>query len=580
MRRGAFLFALLSCSSGTRTPLALHPSALDLAAGSTATIAVEAEQASGLSIDGLPSGVTATFSKTDGVTLAVSIAADAAPGNYALAVRSPSSSARLALTIEPSGSLFSLSSGANGLMLPQGGEAAVRIDLARLNGFTGAVDVSITAPPGITAAPLTIERDKPNGMLSIAASTLAALGKTHLDLRGTSGASTATLGIDLAITPPSGTLDTTFGKNGIVIESTMPMGMKPIDITSAAMQADGKLVVVGDVYFNASAYDVLVLRYMPDGSIDPSFGTGGLTTVDLGTKEYDVATSVAIQPDGKIVVAGNHAYGEMAAVRFDASGTLDPTFGNGGIWLGVPGKTYATNANALALRPDGRIVLAGVCSSEMRVVGLTSAGAIDPAFGIVAGTGGALTAVTIEGDGTIATAGSDTNDWIVWRLHPDGTTSTFNAIDFAGKPDDAQSIASQPDGKLVVGGTATTASGIGLALARLDNGVLDPTFGTNGRALVGTYAGIGGNPILLQPDGKILLGGGSTYNGGPSTVLVRTMPSGALDPSWDGTGRVFTTFGADAEWVRRLFRLGDGKILAVGFATDPIHDVVMARYWP
>ncbi|ADC88827.1 hypothetical protein Thal_0191 [Thermocrinis albus DSM 14484] len=114
------------------------------------------------------------------------------------------------------------------------------------------------------------------------------------------------------ITAPSGSLDTTFGRGGIV---TTDIGTNREDEAKAlAIQSDGKIVVVGYSY-NGTNTDFAVVRYNPDGSLDTSFGTNGIVTTDIGTNSEDKAYALAIQRDGKIVVAGT-SDGDFAIVRY------------------------------------------------------------------------------------------------------------------------------------------------------------------------------------------------------------------------------------------------------------------------
>src|SRR5947199_876603 len=157
-----------------------------------------------------------------------------------------------------------------------------------------------------------------------------------------------------------GDLDPTFGTDGKVLTDFD----HSTDIADAvAIQADGKSVVVGTTYINNdfSGEDFAVARYNPDGTLDKTFGVGGKVQTDFPGLAA-VASSVVIQPDGKIVVAGGAFplftfLGDFKVVRYNPNGSLDTSFGDGGIVTTTfPEGSYAF---ALALQSDGKIIAAG-----------------------------------------------------------------------------------------------------------------------------------------------------------------------------------------------------------------------------
>ncbi len=176
----------------------------------------------------------------------------------------------------------------------------------------------------------------------------------------------------------NGALDTSFGSGGVVIFDS---GMYEFGGNQLALQTDGKILVVGTV--QAATQDVLLLRFRTDGSLDTSFGTSGVVTFDGG--EWDSGEAVAVQPDGRILVGGARAIGDQGhalLLRYTTTGALDPTFGTGGVVVGEPGAVYA-----LALQSGGRIVAGGVTTiigtlfSVAQVARYNAVGALDPAFG-------------------------------------------------------------------------------------------------------------------------------------------------------------------------------------------------------
>ncbi|HEX2023409.1 MAG TPA: delta-60 repeat domain-containing protein [Acidimicrobiales bacterium] len=155
---------------------------------------------------------------------------------------------------------------------------------------------------------------------------------------------------------PNGTLDASFGTGGKV---TTSIGPGNDSISGIGVQADGK-IVVGGTTFNGTSEDFAVARYNANGSLDTTFGSGGKVTTSLGAFN-DRANDLALQPDGKIVVVGNTFKSKDAAafavVRYNANGTLDPTFGTGGkVITAVGANDFAA---AVAIQPDGKVLVAG-----------------------------------------------------------------------------------------------------------------------------------------------------------------------------------------------------------------------------
>ena len=232
---------------------------------------------------------------------------------------------------------------------------------------------------------------------------------------------------------PSG-LDPTFGTGGKVSTNISSGGDTAFEM---ATQTDGKIVLAGSSY-NGANYDFALARYNEDGSPDATFGTGGkLTTAILGAD--DVAYSVAVQADGRIVAAGstnNGANNDIAIVRYNPNGTLDATFGTGGkVTTSV--FNAADLAYSVALQLDGKIVAAGYSNNgtnnDFALVRYNVNGTLDTSFG----TGGKVTtavlgssdearSVAILPDGRIIAAGNNAislgnNDFALVRYNVDGS---------------------------------------------------------------------------------------------------------------------------------------------------------------
>jgi len=348
-----------------------------------------------------------------------------------------------------------------------------------------------------------------------------------------------------------GDLDPSFGISGKVMTDFN----NSTDIADAvAVQADGKYVVVGLTYTNNdySGEDFAIARYNADGTLDTTFGVQGKVKTDFPGLAA-VASSVVIQPDGKIVVAGGAFplftfLGNFEIVRYNADGSLDASFGSGGIvTTHFPGG-QGSYAFAVSLQPDGKIVAAGTHF------------------------------VNFSSDA------SSNTDFALARYNASGTPDTsfgnngLVTTDFNHFNDDVFSILVQPDGRLVAVGSATTQMTFSdFAAARyLSNGSLDPSFGNAGK--VRTDFGSGGfdqaRSATLQPDGKIVAAGTMISPNGLTQrfALVRYNPNGARDGTFSGDGRQTIDFGSCCQSATKVLLQADGKIVAVGYANTESSD--------
>lgn len=338
-----------------------------------------------------------------------------------------------------------------------------------------------------------------------------------------------------------GQLDPTFGSTGIV---TTPFGPGSCTSSSIGLQTDGKIVCAG-LYYDGADNDVALLRYNMDGSLDSSFGTGGKVTTAVGAV-HDYASCMAIQPDGKIVIAGAFLNAssnyDLLVVRYSTTGSLDATFGTGGI-VTTPIGTGDDLGNSLTIQVDGKIVVVGSTAvgpnTDIAVVRYNSDGSLDASFG----TGGKVTTsiadsdsashVLLQADNKLVVSGASFTvalnwDFRVVRYNTDGSldatfgsggsvTTSFGSEDLVG------GAVLLPDGKIVVAGTAFPGANRDIALARFDsNGGLDPTFGVGGKVVapLGNADDIG-SCIALQADGKIVVGGRSNNGTDEDFALVR-----------------------------------------------------------
>ena len=346
------------------------------------------------------------------------------------------------------------------------------------------------------------------------------------------------------------------------------------------------------------------------GGLDRDFGDGGMLTVDL--ERWGFALAVAIQPDGKIIAAGDteaeHG-GDIVVVRCLADGRLDPTFGGGGkveTDLGEGGDSD-DHARAVAIQPDGKIVVVGfsdtgdvVRGSEIAVVRYASDGLLDEGFGaggrLLTGLGDGVhdagQAVAIQPDGGILVAGHtsgdgrgfDEHDFVLVRYAPDGSLDPdFGSggtvrTDFGGSDDLAFDLALQADGKIVVSGTSgagspTEAMARTVAMARYDaDGTLDREFGVEGKvttALDGSDEGVG---MAIQADGGIVLVTGT----GEDVLLARFSRSGMPDGAFGTGGHVTSDFGG-FDFASSVAIQPDGRIIVAAAGRG---DFILARYSP
>jgi uncharacterized delta-60 repeat protein len=384
-----------------------------------------------------------------------------------------------------------------------------------------------------------------------------------------------------------------------------------------AVQTDGKVVAVGGSYTfipNATTEVAQVLRYNADGSLDTTFdGDGIVTTAISGTTlgNSSMFWDVVIQPDGKIVAAGSTSAGvdqDFAVVRYNANGSLDTTFGTGGI-VKTDFGTSGDSASGIALAPDGKIVVSGSNANDVMVIArYNTNGALDPTFdgdGKLTLVGGRLREIALQADGKIVVVGSPEGSGatLVLRFNTNGTSDTtfdgdgraeFNVIS------NGNAIALLGDGKIFIGGNAGDAGGRSdFGVARLNaNGSLDTTFDGDGVAQVNFgYSAFGEsfttdsvNDIALQPNGKIIAVGyvqSNQFTGSAPTHtgIVRFNQNGSLDTTFGNGGKKTTADEGfrllDVLDVPKAVALApDGKIVVAGDYSLRVgqQDVMVLRF--
>ena len=319
------------------------------------------------------------------------------------------------------------------------------------------------------------------------------------------------------------------------------------------------------------------------GDLDTTFGSGGKKTVNFGG--IDAAQAVLVQPNGRVVAAGGGGpASSFCVVRLrSANGTLDPTFGSGGKRV-IDFGTDDESVYGAALQPDGKLVLAGDSRLQPAVVRLKANGTLDTSFDgdgrklFSWGAIGRVTAVVVAPNGKILLggfSGPEGGNIQVARLNANGAfdttfgTAGIAAVDFGGT-EFGEALARQADGRILVVGRS---SGAGAVVARLRaTGVLDPDFGGDGRV---TLPGGGGvNAVLVQPDRNIVVAGNAS--GSATMTVTRLKPDGSLDTGFGSGGTATVAFGSLANPLGGAARQPDGKIVIAGYTQDG-EDVAVAR---
>ena len=352
----------------------------------------------------------------------------------------------------------------------------------------------------------------------------------------------------------NGTLDRTFGDNGMVQTNFGPGNgigssgqTSSDDATAVALQADGKIVVAGYSNLRNSEFldfDFAMARYHPNGKLDRTFGGDGKVTTDFRNGSDDRASAMALQEDGKIVLAGFSVNAsdirDFAMARYHPNGTLDKTFGGDGRVITVFGDGFG-QARAIAVQADRKIVAAGSTSATLHGV-----------------------------------------DFALARYHPNGTLDrTFGddgrvITDFLnGAADEADDMALQPDGKIVVVGYWAPSSSIfDFAVARYNtDGTLDRTFSRDGKIITDFTTDTPDRAfgVAIQPDGKVVVAGDSDNDGLRNQTfdfaMVRYSANGTPDRAFGNNGKVRTDFflppfnSSQSDQATAVAMQTDGKIV-------------------
>ncbi|MCY7314740.1 MAG: hypothetical protein LH480_03740, partial [Rubrivivax sp.] len=405
---------------------------------------------------------------------------------------------------------------------------------------------------------------------------------------------------------PTG-IDTTFG-----IAGKATLERFGGDRSGLALQGDGKLVMVGGTFT-----DFILARFNADGSVDRSFGVDGKVTTDMGSGlRPEEALAVAIQRDGKIVVAGYTGIDAtppardpsetFAVARYNADGSLDSSFGSGGrVSNNVNGRAFA-----VAIQPDGKIVLAGEFNfestngsdfSDVTLARLLPDGRLDPGFGATASgqlaidLGGSNSAqnIVLQPDGAIVVSGKPlgssaaSNHTDIARFRADGSLDAGFGI--GGKlklpgVNVGQGLLRQSDGRLVLVGTAlqiVAPPTSRFLLMRLNtDGSTDASFGTAGTAstALAEHATAGG--VALQADGKLVVAGTRAFTANANFIIARYNVDGSLDGDFGNAGALSVDFFGSPDIGENVLVQPDGKIVVGGQARKAVDGYGLVRINP
>lgn len=355
-----------------------------------------------------------------------------------------------------------------------------------------------------------------------------------------------------------GALDSNFGTNGKVTTDLGNTGQASDEAYSIAIQSDGKIVVAGGTTTDGGDYQFALVRYNSDGSLDTTFSTDGKVITDLGSA-FDSATAVAIQSDGKIIAAGSENLGDnndvLAVLRYNTDGSLDTTFDTDGIITTTLGGFYVFG-NSVVLQPDGKILVGGESESN----------GVRDLFMARYNSDGALD-TSFDGDGIVTT-------------------------DYKSQEDRGGYLALLPNNKILTAGYYIGNNGSGngyFTLTRYNSdGSLDTSFGTNGKTnmMVGdAYTMV--EDIALQFNGKIVLAG---YRSDPSNMKLNFAVAcfrsdGSPDTSFGTNGQLATDFGDYEDDVANAVTIQpNGAIVVAGYRSWSLDNTVysfgfaLARY--
>jgi uncharacterized delta-60 repeat protein len=397
----------------------------------------------------------------------------------------------------------------------------------------------------------------------------------------------------------AGSLDTTFNGNGKVLTNFFT-ATSTEEAEDLAIQADGKIVVAGYVS-NGTNYDFAVVRYNVDGTLDATFGTGGKLAVNISN--YDMAYAVAINTDGKILVAGvtgaTGAFGDgnFGVIRLNSNGSTDTSFGTNGVaTVSFPGSDYFTN---MKLQSDGKILLCGYNVvdvtgnySDFSIARLNADGTLDFDFSndgkstINFNSDDRARTIQVDATGNIYLGGSGSSNICIVKLFSDGSIDTSYATN--GKVNTRYNTQSSnlndmillDNGSIVFTGFLFSTE-YQMLVGKLNvSGAFDTSFGTNGATVtdVDNSSEDTAYSLVIQSDEKIIISGRSYTSGSYYFAILRYTSSGVLDNTFSNDGKVLTAFGTSWSMGHSSALQSDGKLVVTGIYGSFYEDFATARY--
>ncbi len=393
-------------------------------------------------------------------------------------------------------------------------------------------------------------------------------------------------------------LDPSFGNSGKVITS---FGHESAPYRTIS-QNDGKTIVAGYAY-DGSKNQFALARYNSDGSLDTSFGTNGKVVQSFANS--DTITALQIQSDGKYIVGGNSGDNSgyrWALARYNTDGTLDTSFGGGLVTTAFVGSSHSDSIRDIAIQSDGKIVAVGQIFNqgtyEVAIARYNTDGSLDTTFnssGNIPGTmhlhlvepSSQLTAVKIQSDGKIIAWG-DKTDGVFWtvfllRFNADGTPdNSFGSsgnvmVPHFGNNEFSTDMALQSDGKIVATGRYNVDSSGNnddtFVFRYNTNGTADSTFATNGQFFNSFSPGNEvTNSIRMNTDGSILLGG--SYNDGTNFDfgLIKLLANGTIDTNFGNSGTELISMNNGDSTITSVDLDALPRIVATGYASNGNYD--------
>ncbi len=291
----------------------------------------------------------------------------------------------------------------------------------------------------------------------------------------------------LAKVTAAGNLDFSFGNSGKVVT---PLGSLFSESRCLAMDLSGKITAFG-INQTLSGWDVTLVRYLASGAIDTSFGTSGITTLNLGSGTNSIL-ACSIQSDGSLFAAGyanQSGQDDLLIVKFLSNGQLDSSFANNGVFLSDVQGSSQDRIYSLAIQPDGKILAGGYSQStqsDFLIVRINANGTFDSSFAI-------------------------------------GGKSLFS---MGAGPSEIRNLKLLTNGEIIVTGLLTLGAETQIATARLmNNGILDNSFGMGGKSLITlNHSNDQGLSLSVLANDKIIIGGFTYVNGQSDALLLRVWP--------------------------------------------------------